>query len=53
MSAHIHTEDEWPAAADENFVSFSLREKKNMIAFPGVSFPYIYSFCVLCIKIYV
>lgn len=25
MRAHIHTEDEWPAAA-EDFVSFSLRE---------------------------
>lgn len=27
MKAHIHTEDEWPAAA-ERFVSFSLREEE-------------------------
>lgn len=28
MRAHIHTEDEWPAAAAEDFVSFSLRKEK-------------------------
>lgn len=29
MRAHIHTEDEWPAAAaKEDFVSFSLRKEK-------------------------